>query len=70
VWRERASYAERIGRKLSSSGLAALRSIVDHWPAAWAQRRFMGERLGVWVLAVTWLALPVGLVVFLNYCNQ
>jgi hypothetical protein len=67
MWRRQTGAAERMGSDVCRSALAALHILVDRWRAPWAQRRFMGERLGVWVLAVLWLSLTTALAVFLFY---
>ena len=67
MWRERLADAEKIGREVHRNSISTLRILVDHWPAPWAQRRFMGERAGVWILGVLWLSVPVALAVFMGY---
>jgi hypothetical protein len=64
MWRERLAVAERLGWDVVCSSLTALRILVDHWDWPWAQRRFLGERAGVWVLGMVWLALPVAVAAF------
>jgi hypothetical protein len=37
----------------------ALRILVDRSHSSWARRRFLGERIGVWLLAAIWIVLVV-----------
>ena len=63
--REHRAEAERVVVSVFRGGLAALRILVDHWPAPWVQRRILGERLGVWMLGVAWLTLAGGVAIVL-----
>ena len=58
--------AGRIGTSVVTRALTAFRTLTDHGPE-WAQRRLLGERLGVWGLGVLWIALPAMAAFFLLF---
>lgn len=57
---------EREAGAAAASVVAAARIVVERWGLPWMHRRVGGEKLGVWVLGMIWIAIPavLGLVLF------
>jgi hypothetical protein len=57
--REPLAEAVNMATFLARRAVVALRILVDRSHSSWAKRRFLGERVGVWLLAAIWIVLVV-----------
>lgn len=56
---------ERVAAVVASSVVAAARTLVGRWGPPWMHRRVAGEKLGVWIVGMTWIAAPTLLALWL-----
>ncbi len=41
--------------------LTAASKVVERWGPRWSRKRVCGHSIGTWLLAMVWLAIPLGL---------
>ena len=56
---------ERVAAVVATSVVAAARILVERWAPPWMHRRVAGEKLGVWLLGLAWIAAPALLALLL-----